>query len=166
MSNFIAESKASQVSRVWIAIPRVVLGVILVATWYENLAKGLYQTENFRNFILYLADGHTFTLYATFLTDVVAPLAGVFGTFQLVAELLMGLALIFGALTPLAGLGAIFFFANLYLAYLNPTLGEWIWTYVMLVTLAVIVTFGRSGRSLGVDLLLLKSRGEPKYPVY
>lgn len=166
MEGFIGKSKAAQTSQLWLAVPRIVLGVILVVTWYENLAKGLYQADNFRGFILYLAEGHTIGPYHAFLTGVVAPNAGLFATFQLVTELLMGLALIFGALTPLAGLGALFFFANLFVAYLNPTLGEWIWTHVMLLTMAAMSTFGKSGRALGIDLLLLQHWGEPKYPFY
>ena len=166
MSEFIAQSRASQVSRIWLAVPRIVLGIILLVTWVENLNKGLYSAEGFRGFILSLADGHPLGFYAAFLTNVVAPISGMFGAFQMVAELLLGLALITGTLTTLAGLGAILFFLNLFLAYLNPNLGEWIWTYVMLVTMASIVTLGRAGRALGVDTLLFRSRGEPKYPIY
>jgi len=166
MSDFISRSVSSQVSRVWLAIPRVVLGTILLVTWFENLTKGLYSAEGFRGFILSLAEGHPLGLYAGFLTGVIAPIAGVFGPLQMVAELAMGVALLTGALIPLAGLAAIVFFFNLFLAYLNPNPGEWIWTYVMLVTLAVIVTFGRAGRSLGVDAILLARFGEPKQPLW
>ena len=166
MSDFFSQSKASQVSRLWLAIPRILLGVILIATWFENLNKGLYTADGFRGFMYYLAEGHPLGFYAGFLTNVIAPLAGVFGPAQMAAELLMGLALLVGVLTPLFGLGSILFFFNLFLAYLNPNLGEWIWTYVMLITLAVIVTFGRAGRSLGVDMFLLKRFGENKLPLW
>ena len=84
-----------------------------------------------------------------FLLDVMAPLAPVFGPFQMSAELSMGLALLSGALTRLAGAAATFFFANLFLAYLNTTLGEWIWTYVPLIAVAAVVTLGRAGLSWG-----------------
>ena len=166
MSVSIPRSGSSQVSRVWLAIPRILLGVILLVTWYENLSKGLYTADGFRGFILGLAAGHPLGFYEGFLTDVIAPIAGAFGSIQMVVELLMGLALLAGAFTPLAGLGAILFFFNLFLAYLNPNQGEWIWTYVMLVTLAVIVTFGRAGRSLGLDAILIRRFGEPGLPLW
>ena len=81
------------IPRYILVLPRVTLGVIFLYTWYENLNKGLYTTEGFRDFMLYLAEGHPIGLFATFLTEIIAPIAVVFGPFQMIAELLMGLAL-------------------------------------------------------------------------
>lgn len=67
---------------------------------------------------------------------------------------------VFGALTPLAGARASFFFLNLLLTYLGNS-QEWIWTYVLLFAVAVIVTLARSGRELGIDKVLLRKRGKP-----
>jgi len=154
------------VPRTYLSALRVLLGIILLVTWKENLDKGLYTPDGFRGFIESLAEGHPVEFYRSFLLNGMAPLAGIFGPFQMIAELGMGLALLTGTLTRLAGLGATFFFFNLFLAYLNPNLGEWIWTYVMLIALAVVVTLGRAGRSWGVDALLRQRRGEPRIPVY
>ncbi len=141
-----------------IAILRGTLGVILLVTWWENLQKGLYQPQNFADFINWLADGHPIGFYQGFLAGVVAPNAGLFGMFQLITELGMAIALIIGAFTPAAGLGATFFFLNLFMAYLNPNLHEWIWTYVLLVATALVVTISRSGRAWGVDEYLAKNQ--------
>ena len=159
------ESKDAYKLRRIVALLRITLGVILLVTWWENLQKGLYQADNFAAFINSLAAGHPIGAYQAFLVNVVAANATIFGTFQLITELGMGVALLFGLFTPLAGLGATFFFLNLFMAYLNPTLGEWIWTYVLLVVAALVVTLTRSGLALGIDRRLAKDRGKPPFPL-
>ena len=154
------------VPRTYLSALRILLGIILLVTWKENLDKGLYTPEGFRGFMEYLANGHPVAFYRAFLLNVMAPLAGVFGPIQMIWELGMGLALLTGTFTRLAGLGATIFFINLFLAYLNSSLGEWIWTYVILIALAVVVMLSRAGRSWGIDALLLQRRGEPRVPVY
>ncbi len=42
---------------------------------------------------------------------------------------------------------------------------EWIWTYVLLTVSAVVVSLTQTGRAWGVDALLLRRRGEPRYNV-
>lgn len=152
------------VPRTYLSVLRILLGVILLVTWKENLDKGLYTADGFRNFIEYLAAGHPLELYRWFLLSVIAPISNVFGVFQMFAELAMGLALLTGALTRLTGTAATFFFFNLFLAYLNPNPGEWIWTYVMLVVIAAVVTLGRAGRTWGIDGLIYKRRIEQHAP--
>ena len=80
----------------------------------------------------------------------------------MIAEFLMGLGLLVGGLTRLASLGAIFFFANLLLAFLGGS--EWIWTYVLLVMASLVVFLTYAGRELGFDRYLLKKRGAPRIP--
>jgi uncharacterized membrane protein YphA (DoxX/SURF4 family) len=159
-----APSNEAQHLRQIIVILRVVLGIIFLVTWWENMQKGLYQADNFAGFINWLADGHPIGFYGAFLTNVIAPIAPVFGTFQMITELGMGLALLIGALTPLTSLGATFFFLNLFMSYLNPNTGEWIWTYVLLIAAAVVVGLARSGRAWGIDAWLLNKRGNPPIP--
>ena len=149
-----------------LVLARVVLGVIFLVTWFDNLNKGLYTADGFNGFMYYLANGHPIAPYGAFLTQIIAPIAVVFAPLQMAAELAMALALITGALTRLAGAGALVFTFNLFLSYLNPNLGEWIWTYVMLMTLAAIAAFGHSGRFFGVDKQLVARFGEPRYPLY
>jgi uncharacterized membrane protein YphA (DoxX/SURF4 family) len=161
----VPESKDAYKLRRIVALLRITLGVVLLVTWWENLQKGLYQADNFAGFINFLAEGHPNALYRAFLVNVVAANATIFGTFQLITELGMGLALLLGLFTPLAGLGATFFFLNLFMAYLNPNTGEWIWTYVLLVVAALVVTLTRSGLALGIDRRLAKDRGKPPFPL-
>jgi uncharacterized membrane protein YphA (DoxX/SURF4 family) len=67
------------------------------------------------------------------------------------AELLVALSLLFGLFTRLGALLATILSVQLYvgLAYT-----EWIWTYGMLVLLALVLVAVPAGRRLGVDLWL------------
>ena len=139
-----------------IAILRITLGVILLVTWYDNLVKGLYTGDGLSGFFnwLFSPDGNNSSLlwYRDLLNATILGVPGLFAVFQLVTELLLGLALLVGAFTPAAGIGAAFFFFNLFLSYFGGH--EWIWTYVLLTIAAVVVGLTRSGRALGLDQML------------
>ena len=90
-------------------ILRITLGVIILVTWLENLDKGLYTAEGLTSFLDSLFDsengnGSSLTAYKSFLDAAVIPVAGVYGGFQLVVELLMGVGLLVGGLTRLFSL--------------------------------------------------------------
>jgi uncharacterized membrane protein YphA (DoxX/SURF4 family) len=167
-TSFAKDSWESLSPRVLLMVLRALLGIILIVTWFDNLNKGLYTPSGFMGFIDWLAmgEGHPLPFYRVFLLNVVLPNSAAFASIQRVAELVLGLALLVGAFTPLAGVASAFFFLNLFLAYLNPATEEWIWTYVLLMSVSLVVALGRAGRSFGVDALLLRARSEPKYPIY
>jgi uncharacterized membrane protein YphA (DoxX/SURF4 family) len=147
-----------------LAALRILLGIILLYTWVDNLGKGFYTPAGMREFILSLALDHPIVPVRALLEGVAAG-AALFAPFQMAAELMLGLMLLVGAFTRLAGWGAAFFFLNLLLAYLNPALGEWIWTYVMLIALAVVSAVSSAGRTWGLDGLLLRRFGAPRLPI-
>ena len=145
---------------------RVTLGVIILATWFDNLDKSLYKADGLTGFLDFLFDaengnGSSLTAYKSFLDAVVVPVAGVYGAFQLVVELILGVGLIIGGLTRLLSLVAAVFFFNLLLSYFGGS--EWIWTYVLLLATAIAVFVGYGGRKLGVDVWLARNRGESPY---
>ena len=117
------------------------LGVIFLVTWVDNLDKGLYEADGLEGFLdfLFAEDGNasSLTAYKSLLDAAVIPIAGIYGAFQLVAELVIGVALVVGGFTRLVSLLAAAFFFNLFLAYFGGN--EWIWTYVLLVVSAVAV---------------------------
>ena len=148
--------------RTAVALLRITLGVIILATWYGNLRDGLYTAEGLTGFFNWLFDaqnGNASTLgfYKSFLDTAVAPIAGVFAIFQMIAELIMGLALLLGVLTRLFSLAAMFFFANLFLSYFGGH--EWIWVYVLLFVSALAVFWAAAGRRWGIDQKLVERRG-------
>lgn len=161
------QTSENQQMRTALALLRITLGVIILATWFDNLQKGLYTADGLTGFFNWLFDpqngnGSALTWYKAFLDFAVIPVAGLYGAFQLVTELVIGLALLTGTWTRLFGLAAAFFFFNIFLSYFGGE--EWIWTYVLLLVSAVVVALGAAGRTWGVDAYLLENRGEPARP--
>lgn len=151
-----------KVSLSWIALLRVMMGLVFLTTWFSNLNKGLYG-EGYLPFIQSWADGTSFRWYADFLYNVVIPNIEILRVVQLVTEgLFMGLFLTIGLLTPLSAAISWFFVVNLFLASFGT--GEWAWTYIMTGVLLAIIAITRSGRSLGLDAWLVKKWGEPPIP--
>lgn len=168
MSQSMALSQTDEAKRLrtFVALLRITLGVIILATWYDNLTKGIYAPDGSGITGLF---GYIFNdngggpaFYRAIIEATVLQIPGVFAVFQMVAEFLMGVGLLVGGLTPLAGAGATFFFFNLFLAYLGGN--EWIWTYVLLMMAALVVALSRSGRVWGLDQYLVAKRGTPPYP--
>ncbi len=144
-----------------IALLRITLGIIILATWYENLTKGIYTADGITGLFDYIFNevGGGPGFYRAIINGTILQAPGAFAAFQMVAEFLLGLALLIGLLTPIAGGGAVLFFFNLLLAYLGGN--EWIWVYVLLTMSALVVALSRSGRAFGVDQMLLAKRGQP-----
>jgi uncharacterized membrane protein YphA (DoxX/SURF4 family) len=159
--------KLTQQQSTAVALLRITLGIIILATWYGNIKKDLYTADGLTGFLNWLFDPNgnssSLTFYKAFLDTAVLPVAGLFGTFQLVTELLLGIALVVGVYSRLAGIVAMFFFTNLFLSYFGGN--EWIWLYVLLFMTALTVTLAAPGRKWGVDQWLLQKYGEPKFPI-
>lgn len=152
-----------------VALLRITLGLIILVTWYDNLRGGLYTADGLTGFFNWLFDaengnGSSLLFFKSFLDSFIVPVAGPFGMIQLVAELLMGLALVLGLFTRLFSLAAMFFFINLFLSYFGGH--EWIWTYVLLFMSALTIFIGAAGRKWGIDQILWRSRGEPQIPLF
>ena len=146
----------------WIALLRVMMGLVFLTTWLSNLNKGLYG-EGYLPFIQSWADGTSFRWYADFLYSVVIPNTEILRVVQIVTEgLFMGLFLFVGLLTPLSAAISWLFVVNLFLASFGT--GEWPWTYIMMGVLLAIIAITRAGRSLGLDAWLVKKWGEPPIP--
>ncbi len=117
-----------------VSLLRITLGIIILATWYENVKSGLYTADGLTGFFNWLFDPNgndsSLLFYKAFLDGAIVPVAGLFGTFQLIAELVLGIALTIGLFSRLFGVIAMFFFTNLFLSYFSGH--EWIWVYVLL----------------------------------
>lgn len=149
-----------------VALLRITLGIIIVVTWVDNLQKGIYTAQGITDLFThpdwgaFSQGGGALFGYRTIIENTILQFPGLFAGFQMIAELLLGLGLLVGGLTPLAGAGATLFFFNLFLTYFGNS-QEWIWTYVLLTVSALVVTLTLSGRQLGVDQFLLKKFGKP-----
>jgi uncharacterized membrane protein YphA (DoxX/SURF4 family) len=159
-----ALTKGRVVSLNWIAILRVMMGLVFLTTWLSNLNKGLYG-DGFVPFIQGWADGTDFAWYATFLNNIIIPNADVLRVIQVVSEgLIMGVFLIVGLVTPISAAVAWFFVVNLFFASFGT--GEWPWTYIMMGVVLAVIAVTRSGRAFGADAWLAARRGDARWPIY
>ena len=150
---------APRVSLTWIALLRILLGLVFLSTWVINLFNGFYTPDGLLRFFteVYPQVDNPLAFYAAFINNVILPIRGVFAPFQLIAELLLGIGLLVGAFTPFFSLAGIFFLLNTFLASLGH---DWPWSYWMPIAMLAVTFFTCAGRSLGVDTYLLKRYGE------
>ncbi len=75
-----------------LAVLRITLGVILLVTWYDNLQKGVYTADGITGLFNYLFNdnGGGPAFYRTIIESTILQAPGLFASFQMVAELLMG----------------------------------------------------------------------------
>lgn len=143
----------------WIALLRIFVGLMFMTTWAINLWRGYYTPDGLERFFneFYPPAENPLPFYGWFISQVILPIRGVFAPFQLVAEGLLGLALLVGAFTPLFSLAGIFFLVNTFLASLGH---DWPWSYLLPIGILFVTFFAQAGRSLGVDGHLLKRFGD------
>jgi uncharacterized membrane protein YphA (DoxX/SURF4 family) len=143
----------------WIALLRVMMGLVFLTTWVNNLIQGFYTPDGLLRFFQeeFPQSENPLGWYAAFIDGVILPARGAFAPFQMVTELLLGLALLVGFLTPLFSLAGIFFLLNTFLATFGH---DWYWAYLMPIGILVVVMLTRAGRSLGVDGWLAARFGE------
>jgi len=162
MKWFTSEAKP-QVPLAWIALLRIMLGVLFLTTWGSNLLKGFYTPDGLINFFtnVFPQSENPLAWYAAFINTVILPIRGVFAPFQLVAEFLLGGFLLLGIFTPWTSAAAAFFILNTFLATLGH---DWPWSYATILGILFVIFFTRGGRSLGLDARLVARRGEPRLP--
>lgn len=151
---------------VGVAILRITLGVIILATWFSNITSdpNFYSAEGLRGFFDWVFDeengnGASLTFIGS-LFDAIddAGLLGAVGFAQIIGEFLIGAALVAGVFTRFFSALAFAFFTGLFLTYFGGE--EWIFTYVILMASAVTTFLSWGGRKLGVDQTIAASRGD------
>lgn len=143
----------------WIALLRILVGLMFLTTWAINLYRGFYTPDGLALFFreLYPQSENPLGWYAAFINNVILPSRAAFAPFQLVSEGLMALALLVGAFTPFFSLAGVFFLANTFLATLGQ---DWPWSYFVPAGILVVTFITQAGRAMGVDAYLLKRFGE------
>lgn len=149
----------------WVALLRIMVGLLFITQWADNLAGGLYTSQGLEGLFNYFfsASDNPIDWYMAFINGVILPIAPFFTKFQLVAELLIGLALLVGLFTPLTSLFAAFFILNTFLASWGA---DWPWSYLTILSILGVIFFTRAGRSIGVDAWLHERFGDKKFPVW
>ena len=143
----------------WIALLRILIGLVFLSSWVVNLFSGFYTPDGLLGFFtdFFPQSENPLTWYAAFITNVILPIRVFFAPFQLVTEFLLGLGLLVGAFTPFFSLAGIFFLLNTFLASIGH---DWPWAYWMPIGILAVTFFTQAGRSLGVDAYLLKRFGD------
>jgi uncharacterized membrane protein YphA (DoxX/SURF4 family) len=151
-----------QVPLTWVALLRIIVGLMFLLTWLPNFLDGVYTPEGLLHFFTeeFPQSENALGFYASFINGVIIPLRLVFAPFQLVAEFLLGFAILIGAFTPLASIVGIFFLVNTMLATFGH---DWLWSYILPISILTVTLFTRAGRTLGVDAYLLKRFGERRF---
>lgn len=146
----------------WIAILRIMVGVMLLSTWLPNFLDGVYTPDGLLVFFTeeFPQSENPLGFYANFIDGVILPIRNVFAPFQLIAELLLGLAILLGAFTPLASIAGIFFLINTMLATFGH---DWLWSYILPISILTVTLPTHAGRVIGVDSYLLKRFGERNF---
>ena len=159
--NVLFNKDENPTSLAWVALLRMLLGLMFITTWFSNLSKGFYTPNGLQIFFtdVFPQSANPLTWYAAFIDSVILPIRSVFAPGQLVGELLLGLFLLVGAFTPITSAVAAFFIINTFLATYGH---DWPWSYITILGILFVVFMTKAGRSLGVDAWFLKNRGEPK----
>jgi len=95
----------------------------------------------------------TFPAMAAFFTNVVLPHFTFFGYMTFIVELALGLGLLLGLLTRLAGLGGFLWQVNIAVGAFNVP-GEWYWIWVLLTMPQLCFALCAAGRVWGLDALV------------
>ncbi len=151
-----------------IALLRITIGTVILASWYENLNSGLYTANGLTSFFNWLFDadngnGSSLIFYKTILDATVTPIVSIFVIFQLVTELALGFGMLLGVFTRFFSLVGMFLFLNIFLSRFGGH--EWIWSIVLMFMAFLAVFLGHAGRKWGVDAQLLKQYGAPPSPI-
>jgi uncharacterized membrane protein YphA (DoxX/SURF4 family) len=151
-----------QIPLTWVAILRIVVGLMFLLTWLPNLLDGLYTPDGLLFFFTeeFPQSENSLGFYANFIEGLIIPIRHVFAPFQLVAEFLLGVAILLGVFTPLASIAGIFFLLNTMLATFGH---DWLWSYILPISILFVSLFTHSGRAIGFDAYLLKRFGERNF---
>ncbi len=146
----------------YIALLRILVGLMFLLTWLPNFLDGLYTPDGLLIFFTeeFPQSENSLVFYANFIDGVILPIRNIFAPFQLVAEFLLGLAILVGAFTPLASIAGIFFLINTLLATFGH---DWLWSYILPISILAVTLFSHAGRVIGVDAYLLKRFGRRNY---
>ncbi|MFC1996026.1 hypothetical protein ACFLXI_00275 [Chloroflexota bacterium] len=146
----------------WIALLRILVGLMFLLTWLPNFLDGLYTPDGLLFFFTeeFPQSENPLGFYSNFIDGVILPIRNVFAPFQLVAEFLMGLAILVGAFTPIASIAGIFFLFNTMLATFGH---DWLWSYILPISILTVTLFTHAGRAMGVDAYFLKRFGKRNY---
>lgn len=150
--NWRSDSQQRSAAHVCNWVIRVSMGIMW---WSQTLWKLPPTYGGLRFWIEQILKGAAFPAHADFVRSVVLPHFSFFA-FQIYAsEVLIAVSLLLGLFTRLGALMGALAAINLYLGlYRIPS--EWPWTYGFMILLQIMLLVHHTGRSLGVDAMLVR----------
>ena len=140
--------------RVWVALLRIAIGSVWIFEAYPQLAsRDSYLADGFARMVQVMASGNPWSFYRQFLTLIVLPHASIFSYLTLVGNVLIGVCLLVGLLTPYAAGLAMLLNVNYALA--NGWMDRMYYSLNAALFFAEIVIIAlMAGHVLGIDALL------------
>ena len=136
-----------------LAVLRVVLGLMILSTFFENLHKGAYTPVGYKGVIdFYINKGSAPAIWKA-IESVLAANARIVAPMQAMSELGFGVLLIAGVAMRVVAAAAGVFLLGLWISELGTS---WPWELAMYVVVAFAVAWARGGRAWGVDAVLLR----------
>lgn len=105
----------------WLAVLRIGVGLWWLESWRHKDKKGWFQRGTGIAWAQSVAEKHKWSFVRTSFNKIVAPRPKAMAYVVVFAELLIGLGLVFGLLTPIAAIGA----ALLNLMYFVLMINDW-----------------------------------------
>jgi len=144
-----------------LAILRIMLGVLFVWVFFENLGKGLYTPAGYAGLIQYYIGSGRAPAVWKWVMSVMANHASVAAPIQGAAELTFGVCLLLGILTRPVALGAFGLLTGLWVSEWGTA---WIWELLVPMTVALCLFLGAAGRRLALDTAL--AARFPEVPIW
>ena len=149
--------------RLWAALLRATVGGVWLFEAYPQLAsRDSYLSQGFAAMVQSMAGGNPWRFYRQFLASVVLSHAAVFSYLTLVGNVLVGLCLLLGLLTPYAAFVGIVLNVNYALA------AGWSdrMTYslnALLIAAEIVIIALHAGKAAGIDALLTQEKRPRRY---
>lgn len=144
----------------WNWLARFLIGALW---WQQSLWKIPPNYGGLRYWMEEMAKWASTGLQMHFVKDVVLPHFYFFAPQVYIAEVLIAVTLILGLFSQIGALVGTLMAVNLWLGlYRSPA--EWPWTYFFLILVQIMLLVQRSGRSLGLDAILLRHKQESADP--
>lgn len=136
------------VSGGWVVLLRVLLGALWLQMGISKVLEPGFS--NMEQVINTMAQG-THPLYRDFLVQQVMPNWHTYAYLVTAGELMVGISLLLGVLTPAGAMVGLFLTANYWIG-----LGwdQWVWTYPLIFIPLLVVLLAGGGRILSIDYLL------------
>lgn len=134
-----------------LAVLRVVLGLMILSTFFENLHKGTYTPAGYKGVIdFYINKGSAPGIWKA-IESVLSANARIVGPMQGLSELGFGVLLILGFATRVVACAAGAFLLGLWISELGTS---WPWELAMYVVVAFTLAWAGGGRVWSVDAVI------------